>query len=262
MDEQAAVKIIRDTFEGSFNKGQFVHFTKNLFNRIDESTFEYHGRYIKDSYKPYIKKYERIGKYKDSEGNKIDILIVNLKRETLLERARTMQRNFVAQYLKDRDDKDAAVVAFHADDLEDWRFSLVKMEYQLTQTKTGRVTAKEELTPARRYSFLVGENEPNHTAKKQLIPLLQDDVNNPTLADLEGAFNIEKVTKEFFTKYRELYINLKEAVDKIIEKDRIVQDEFAKKNVDTVDFAKKLLGQIVFLYFLQKKGWLGVPADK
>jgi hypothetical protein len=26
-------------------------------------------------------------------------------------------------------------------------------------------------------------------------------------------------------------------------------------------FAKKLLGQIVFLYFLQKKGWLGVPKD-
>jgi hypothetical protein len=25
-----------------------------------------------------------------------------------------------------------------------------------------------------------------------------------------------------------------------------------------VDFAKKLLGQIVFLYFIQKKGWLGV----
>src|SRR5207253_10863526 len=29
-------------------------------------------------------------------------------------------------------------------------------------------------------------------------------------------------------------------------------------NVSTVDFAKKLMGQIVFLYFLQKKGWLGV----
>jgi len=26
-------------------------------------------------------------------------------------------------------------------------------------------------------------------------------------------------------------------------------------------FAKKLLGQVVFLYFLQKKGWLGVPKD-
>jgi hypothetical protein len=28
------------------------------------------------------------------------------------------------------------------------------------------------------------------------------------------------------------------------------------------DFAKKLLGRIVFLYFLQKKGWMGVPATQ
>ena len=30
----------------------------------------------------------------------------------------------------------------------------------------------------------------------------------------------------------------------------------------SVDFAKKLMGQIVFLYFLQKKGWLGVPKGQ
>jgi hypothetical protein len=35
--------------------------------------------------------------------------------------------------------------------------------------------------------------------------------------------------------------------------------EFADKKVSTADFAKKLMGQIVFRYFLQKKGWLGVP---
>ena len=33
-------------------------------------------------------------------------------------------------------------------------------------------------------------------------------------------------------------------------------------NIDTGNFAKKLLGQIVFLYFLQKKGWLGVGKDR
>ncbi|WP_193965028.1 hypothetical protein, partial [Dolichospermum sp. LEGE 00246] len=28
------------------------------------------------------------------------------------------------------------------------------------------------------------------------------------------------------------------------------------------DFSKKLLGRIVFLYFIQKKGWLGVPENE
>ena len=34
---------------------------------------------------------------------------------------------------------------------------------------------KEVLTPARRYSFLVGAHEPNHTAQQQLVPLLPGD---------------------------------------------------------------------------------------
>ena len=42
---------------------------------------------------------------------------------------------------------------------------------------------------------------------------------------------------------------------------RAIKTEFENKKVNTVDFAKKLLGQIVFLYFLQKKGWFGVGRD-
>ena len=36
--------------------------------------------------------------------------------------------------------------------------------------------------------------------------------------------------------------------------------EANQHNFSSAQFAKKLMGQIVFLYFLQKKGWLGVGA--
>src|SRR5208283_3510176 len=84
---------------------------------------------------------------------------------------------------------------------------------------------------------------------------------NPTLTDFEKAFNVEVVTKEFFEKYKLLYISVKESLDILVAENESVNKEFVKKNIDTVSFAKKLLGQIVFLYFLQKKGWLGVPQD-
>ena len=41
-----------------------------------------------------------------------------------------------------------------------------------------------------------------------------------------------------------------------------IKSEFKSKKLDSVDFVKKLLGQIVFLYFLQKKGWFGVPKGE
>ena len=94
------------------------------------------------------------------------------------------------------------------------------------------------------------------------MPVLQNDVADLTLGDLEEVFSVEKVTKEFFTKYSALYLRLKESLDRIVTKDTKIRDDFKKKSITTTDFAKKLLGQIVFLYFLQKKGWFGVERDK
>jgi len=266
MDKQTAVRIIRDTFESPFDKARFVDFIKNLLNKIDENkAFPIiHGHYIPESFRGYVKAYERIGTYTDPAdiNSKVDILIVHLQREKSLERARTAQRNFVARYLKERDEKEAGLVAFVSPDEVDWRFSLVKMDYLLEDSPSGKTKVRTELTPARRFSFIVGENESSHTAQSQLVPILQDDAHDPTLKQLEAAFNIEKVTKEFFEKYRELFHNVQEALEDIVSKDKKVRDDFTAKAMSPVDFAKKLLGQIVFLYFLQKKGWFGVGRDK
>ena len=126
MDRQAAVKTIKDTFEKSFDKGQFINFSKNLVNYLDTSkNFTYQGNIIPDAYERSIQSLERIGKYEDADDNKIDVLIVRLKREYSLERARTMQRNFVAWYLngsRGGELKDAALVGFVSPDDRDWRF--------------------------------------------------------------------------------------------------------------------------------------------
>ena len=86
-----------------------------------------------------------------------------------------MQRNFVAWYLngsRGGEMKDAALVAFVSPDDTDWRFSLVKMDYKFEKTKTGKMKVKEEFTPARRWSFLVGVNEKSHTAQSRLVKIL------------------------------------------------------------------------------------------
>ena len=263
MSKESAKKLVRETFQNPFNKERYVYFLRNLLNAFDEEkTFEYHGSYIKDIFRDYVKKYERVGTYTDPDDKKIDLLIVYLQRETSLERARTAQRNFVARYLKDRGEKDAALVAFVSPEEEDWRFSFVKMEYKLAETAKGTVKATEKFTPARRYSFIVGINESSHTAQNTLVPILADDENNPTIQTIENSFNIEKVTKEFFEKYRDLFLHLKESLDEMITAEETIRKDFSEKGVESVEFAKKLLGQIVFLYFLQRKGWFGVKRGK
>ncbi|MDD3804583.1 MAG: class I SAM-dependent DNA methyltransferase, partial [bacterium] len=260
MDKKLAQALIKETFESPFDKNRFASFVRNLLNEIEEASFVYRGNLIPDAYEQYIVSYERIGKYKDGD-NRIDILVVKLNKETSIERARTRQRNFIAGYLQGKygstTEKEAALVAFVAPNGEDWRFSLIKMDYRFMEG-----SIKEEFTPARRWSFLVGVNENSHTAQSQLVNLVADDEKLPTLSQIEQAFNIEKVTKEFFEKYREQFLRTKDTLDEIVQKDKKIEKDFTAKGVETVDFSKKLLGQIVFLYFLQKKGWFGVKRDE
>ncbi|MFK5982728.1 MAG: N-6 DNA methylase, partial [Flavobacteriaceae bacterium] len=208
----------------------------------------------------HINSYKRIGKYTDPNGEPLDVLIVEVKTIAKLERARTALRNFVIKHLS-KFDKDYALVAFYAkeDDGVDWRFSFIKLEHQsYFDEEKDKVKIKKEFTPAKRYSFLVGEYEQSHTAKTQLLPLLQNLANNPTVEDLESAFSIEKVTDEFFEQYKDLFTKLSSH----FAKDEHIKNELNKANIDNPRFTKKLLGQIVFLYFLQKKGWLGVPKNE
>ncbi len=266
MNRQDAIGLIRETFENPFDEARFTRFVRELLNDLQtgpEAQFSYAGQYIRQAYRDYVHRYDRLGKYTDPAGYRLDVLVVYLKKTSSLERARTMQRNFVADYLRKRDAKDAALVAYVVAGEPNWRFSFVRMDYQRQIDETsGKVKIAEKLTPARRFSFLVGAEEPNHTAQQQLLPVLQDEAHNPALDQLEEAFSIEKVSNAFFDDYKARFLELVEELERLRAQDPAVAREFDARGLDTVQFAKKLLGQIVFLYFLQKKGWLGVERGR
>ena len=260
MNKEQASELITNTFNSGFELSKYRNFIINLLDGIDtespKAKFDCSESYIKDSFRPYISAYGRIGKYIDKQGNKIEPLWVKLKKCDSISRARTMQRNFIAWYLNGgRGGKlrDNAIVAFFSEDNpSDWRFSFVKLDTIFKDFKVG-----VDFTPPKRYSFLVGKNEPNHTAKSRLVGLLEK--NNPTVKEIEAAFNIETVSKEFFTHYKELFLVLLENLQAMRKKDPILNLSIV--DINNADFCKKLMGQLVFLYFIQKKGWLGVKKN-
>lgn len=257
MQTEAAKKLIEETFNQPYDLGRFKKFLTELTKGYEDRS---KPSIVPDNFKDGIKSVFRIGKFKDAKGDEIDLVAVTLQNDHSLDRARTFQRNYIARYLKGRE-KDAALVAFVAPESGSWRFSLVRRELGIKLNAKGKTKAFDEISPARRFSFLVGKGEKTHTAKRQLMPLLETD-DKPSLASLEKAFNIEKVTDEFFEEYRELFGAVKEQIDEHLKDNAPAKKHFTEKDISSADFAKRLLGQIVFLYFLQKKGWLGVPKDK
>lgn len=197
-----------------------------------------------------------VGNYVDPDGNKLIIQAVQLVKQTYVENSRSTQRSY-AKKLIEAGNADAAIVAFFTPGDPKWRLSFVRLDYEI-KLENGKLNTTENLTPAKRYSYLVGKDEPCHTAISRFRDYLTDDPNEsqPTLDDLEEAFSVEKVTNEFFNLYCEKFHQLREA----LEGNPDFVSESKNHNYSSSQFAKKLLGQIVFLYFLQKKGWLGVGA--
>lgn len=262
MEKNQAKAFVKEVLQENFDAEKFELFVKNLLNDFEPRDNNYSGNLIPEAFRDHIANYKRIGKYTDPDGIEMDILIVHAKSVSKLERTRTALRNFVVRHLKSFD-KNYALVAFYSkeDNGEDWRLSFVRIDVEQFKDNKGKIKTKDEIVPARRFSFLVGKNEDAYTAQKQLLPILTNDITNPLIekeedgdGSIEGAFSIEKVTDEFYEQYKELYLKLTES--------KTLISSLKRETLDIPRFVKKLLGQIVFLYFLQKKGWLGVPKNR
>lgn len=260
MKHENAVRLIKRTFESAYDEENLKTLVAELFQHIEIKDKIYSDVYIPAAYKEHISSYKYLCKYVAPDGDELAVLAVNCSKQDSLDKARTLQRNFVANYMKERN-KDACLVAFYSEeDRSQWRFSFVRVDNSFSF----EVLKKQDIiTPAKRYSYMVGEKEASHTAQQQLCDLLESSDKNPDLDTIESAFAVEKVSNEFFERYKELFLRLVDNVNALIDKDYVIQKELViDKNIPAELFCKKLLGQIVFLYFIQKKGWLGVEPSK
>lgn len=148
-----------------------------------------------------------------------------------------------------------------------WRLTLVAKDSELTESGV-----EVKATHTRRYTFLVETNRPNRTLAERLEKLAGE--TSLDLNALVRAFSVERMSKEFFDEYKHHYQNfvcyltgkrLVKQRGKWIEQQEQKPSEYLRSifngsEKDARDFCKKLLGRIVFLYFVQKKRWLGAST--
>jgi adenine-specific DNA-methyltransferase len=249
------VKRIESILTSAFSADNYTVLVREIFPGV-KITGPNLFRKEYSNYSSHIESSAHVGIYTDPNGKTITIHSVQLKKESYVENSRSTQRSY-AKRLIEAGNADAAIIAFFTAGDTKWRLSFVRLEYEL-KIENGKLNTKENLTPAKRFSYLVGVDEPCHTAISRFFRFISDDpnINAPSLDDIEDAFSVEKVTKEFFELYCEKFHQLREALE--ANEDFVIEAE--QHNFTSAQFAKKLMGQIVFLYFLQKKGWLGVSA--
>ena len=167
----------------------------------------------------------------------------------------------------------ALVLFVPENDNSNYRFSLIEITLDQSEEST-RINRR--YSNPHRYSYYLGKGigcyTPNQYLKKTGRVIDSEDLKN--------RFSVEPVSKDFFDEYREHYADIVEYITGkcyVKEKGKWVEktihepcheifDQFKavyKNPEKTVrDYIKKLMGRLVFLQFLQKKEWMGVPADR
>ncbi len=150
------------------------------------------------------------------------------------------------------------------------RFSYVSESWNFAEDGT----YKKESTDTKRFTYLLGEGHRSRTAILQFEKLRD---SSQTLKDLTKAFSVDAVSDMFFKGYKQQYEDIifyvtgkrmVKVANKWEERQEgklcgsILQQfsHFANPEKAVRDYVKKLMGRLVFLQFLQKKGWLGVKS--
>ena len=181
----------------------------------------------------------------------IAVYEVTLAPGIILERNRVGLRNLLRKYWQNID---AAFIAYHRPESANWRFTYVS---ELTGYDAEGEFIKIKTEP-KRYTYLLGEGESIKTAVERFERIVKKG-NKVTLDDVKEAFSVEKLSKTFFDEYKKHYDIF---CKYMVSQPGIYQTIFNGEEKAIRDFNKKLLGRIVFLYFIQKKGWLGVPKNQ
>ena len=163
-------------------------------------------------------------------------------------------RNLVKGFLNQTSGEfDAAIVVF--DDGKDWRLSFI-------------CDIKEEATTPKRFTYVFGEHDNFYRTAIERFNLLQSQT--PTFKNIRKAFSVDALSDDFFETYRDLYADFVQYITgkryvkegnkwverKLGEANYQFEDTFDGNDKLVRDYVKKMFGRIVFLYFLQRKGWL------
>ena len=169
-----------------------------------------------------------IGQMDDADHRLLGFFYTRVADGGDVRRKRVGLRKLISPYLKY--DVDGAIAVF--DDGRHWRLSYI-------------CDLKEGSTSAKRFSYILGDENGQYKTPLERLEKVAKLNGRLKLSDLRESFSVDALSDEFFDEYHLHY-------------DRIVAElaRQGKSGAIHHDYVKKMMGRIVFLHFLQKKGWL------
>jgi hypothetical protein len=198
-----------------------------------------------------VKELKQYGTVQLSDGKNLALFELTLNEKVDLIRNRVGLNELVKKYI----DQDSyhGILSIFEQGKEDYRFTFTARNTEF-DADHGFI---DKDTDTKRFTYILGENESCRTAAERFDALSKTD--NKDIKAVEDAFNVEKLSKKFFKEYIEQFNAL---VGYLRGKPTYYQAIFENDDTATRNFVKRFMGRLVFLKFIQKKGWLGVPVTE
>lgn len=178
------------------------------------------------------------------DRKQLAVLEVRVSDRIDLLRNRVGLRNLVTRFIDQAEYH--GVLAVFLSPQNDFRFTFAARMAEFDDE--GNLVRRE--TAPRRYTYVLGPNESCRTAAERFLHLSEKGLS-ATMNDVIEAFSVEKLNKEFFTDFSAAFERVKSEIQK---RNRWVE-RTAKEETQT------LLNRLLFLYFVQRKGWLNRHRD-
>ena len=181
-----------------------------------------------------------IGQMDDADHRLLGFFYTRVADGGDVRRKRVGLRKLISPYLKY--DVDGAIAVF--DDGRHWRLSYI-------------CDLKEGSTSAKRFSYILGDENGQYKTPLERLEKVARLNGRLTLSDLRESFSVDALSDEFFDEYHLHYDRIVANLTQSYRRDvtwRVSTDGTSDTRLH--DYVKKMMGRIVFLHFLQKKGWL------
>ena len=150
----AVVKKIEIILKSPYDTKNYVDLIREIFPKVSMvSPDKFRKEFT--NFSSHIEGSIHVGNYKTPDKKNIIIMAVQLKNAGYVENSRSTQRSY-AKKLIENANADAAFIAFYTEGEPKWRLSFVRLDYEM-KIENGRLKTTENLTPAKRYSYLVGK---------------------------------------------------------------------------------------------------------
>lgn len=203
-----------------------------------------------------IKKFRQIGSVKLNDGKSLALFELLLADTVNVQRNRVELNNEISKYIDQ--EQIHGVLSVFEQGTDDYRFTFSARSTEFDEEENDFVVKK---TDTKRFTYVLGKNESCKTPAERFFNLSENKAEVDIKA-IQHAFSVEQLSKEFFNNYKKqfekfwTYIATNDQYKNIY-----YADDKEKKELKIRNFTKKLLGRIVFLHFLQKKGWMGCSID-